>query len=391
MSQERSSRETRKVFQTPIDRFTVEFLRKVCENDNKNILVSPIGITVLYTIILEGARGKTAEQLMQVFHLKPQFENVEDVRIELEKVIKRLNQKDEGLILKMTNKVVMSEKFQLKPSFQKIVEENYSASIDQEDISKADVVTKKLNEWVSQETNNLIPQLFDEPLKPDDILVLINVLHFKGFWQVPFTEAKTSDGIFNNLDGTKSTVKMMCSSKPKYPSSNREDENLRIIKLPYIGTIAMFIIMPTGVDGLRELMLNLTAEKIENYLSNNWLAHFPSVRIPKFRLENTHDLRVILPSIGLNLPFSNSAEFTGISDDPLEISESIQRTFINVDEKGSEAVAAATTRMRIGCMRRMQMDSFVLDRPFMFFLRDRETRVNLFVGVVKKLPDEKSE
>lgn len=77
--------------------------------------------------------------------------------------------------------------------------------------------------------------------------------------------------------------------------------------------------MPTGIDGLRELLMNLTAEKIENYVTHNWLAHFPSVRIPKFRLENTHDLCAILSSIGLNLPFTDSAEFTGISDDPLKM------------------------------------------------------------------------
>ncbi|XP_074593239.1 iripin-2-like [Brevipalpus obovatus] len=232
---------------TSFDRFTADFLRKVSENDDKNILVSPVGIIVLYIIILEGAHGKTADQIMQVFRLKPEFKNVEEIRVELKK----------------------------------------------------------------------------------------------------------------------------------------------IIRLPYRQWASMYIIMPLEINGIQALIHNLDAEKIEKYIQSIRGQILSTLMIPKFRSEDSHELSEILPSMGLDLPFSVNAELSGIADSQVIVSKSMQKTIIIVDEKGTEA-AAVTDEDCDRCRRseKPKVYDFILDRPFIFFIRDVETSVNLFVGVVKKLPNE---
>ncbi|XP_074604225.1 serpin B13-like [Brevipalpus obovatus] len=227
MPRKQLSEKTERTLQIPVDGFTIDFLREASKDTGKNIFVSPIGIIVLYTLLLEGAHGKTAEQLMQVFHLKPQFENVEEVRVEMEKLIKRFNQKDQDITVKMANKAVIDVGITLKPSFQKIIQKNYSASIDREDFGDGTVLQEKLNKWVSQETNNLIPQLFDDPPQPSTVLILINVLYFKGLWVNYFEPCNEKDD-FYNLDGTKSSVKMMFLEQQKCFYSNLEEEGLKV-------------------------------------------------------------------------------------------------------------------------------------------------------------------
>ncbi|XP_074594765.1 iris-like [Brevipalpus obovatus] len=149
----------------------------------------------------------------------------------------------------------------------------------------------------------------------------------------------------------------------------------------------MFIFMPTMIGGLGDLVMNLTAQKIDTYLSDLRWTDLREVQIPKFQIENTHDLKTILPTMGLDLPFSCSAHLGGISDEQIKVSESIQKTVIIVDEEGSQAAAATSMSMCLCSMPFVPKEDFILDRPFLFLLRNNDPWVNLFAGVVKKLPN----
>ncbi|XP_074604220.1 uncharacterized protein LOC141857626 [Brevipalpus obovatus] len=382
---ERASKQTEIGLQTSIDGFTVDFLRKVSvENDDENILVSPIGITILYTILLEGARGSTTDEIMHVFHMKPQFKNVGKIRIELKKLMKRFDHRDEDLTIMMANKVLINREYPLKPSFQQVVTDHYSASIDETDFRKGDAVIKKLNTWVARETDNVIHKLFDDPLDKNDILVLINVLYFKGLWLETF-KPLTKKQYFNNIDETKSTVKMMRPNDQKFAFSHLVEENLKIIQLPYREQVSMYIFMPLKINGIQGFISHLKAKKIMEYIKSLEEIELLSVKIPKFSVEDYHDLVDILPRMGLKLPFHDFAEFSKISDTPVEVSESIQKVTVVVDEKGT--VATAVTSVFVGGSSDISKETFILDRPFMFLIRDEETSVNLFAGIIKKLPN----
>lgn len=135
---------------------------------------------------------------------------------------------DDHVTLKMANKLVIGQKVSVQPSYEQILKEHYSAFVDRENFEKGEDLMNTLNNWAAQETNNLIPKLFDSPINGDIVSILINVIYFKGLWLVPFHEIDTMDNIFNNFDGTKSTVKMMEKQNAKFAFCHLKDENLKV-------------------------------------------------------------------------------------------------------------------------------------------------------------------
>ncbi|XP_074604226.1 uncharacterized protein LOC141857635 [Brevipalpus obovatus] len=282
----------------------------------------------------------------------------------------------------MANKAVINENIELKQQFQKIVQKNYSASIEQGDLTKNAIITK-LNKWVSQETNKLIPQMFTEPFGGDTVLILLNVLYFKGLWDRVFEPCKKKQ-CFHNLDGTKSKVRMMENWDKEYVFTRLEEEKLKIVRLPYKKGASMYIFMPLEVNGIQAFIDNLDAQKMQKYMQTRRSYELSPMRMPLFRLEDTHNLSETLPAMGLSLPFSHSADLTGITDGPLQVSSSVQKTVIIVDEKGTEAAAVTCGVVNFSAP---FTEELILDRPFMFFIRDEEILINLFAGVVKNLPN----
>lgn len=128
----------------------------------------------------------------------------------------------------MANKAVVNKQYSVKSDYKQTLEKNYLATIDSEDFGQGSALLTKLNSWVAQMTNNLIPSLFKDPPEPKTVLILINALYFKGLWTTPFAKADTVDDTFNNIDGSKSNVKMMNLRNKKFFYSHLTDENLKV-------------------------------------------------------------------------------------------------------------------------------------------------------------------
>lgn len=127
----------------------------------------------------------------------------------------------------MKNKIIINHEKEVKSSYEEVLSQYYSSSVDRENF-KDSIVMDKLNSWVAGETYNLIPRLFDESFDPETVLVLVNILYFKGSWIEPFLVSNTIQDIFHNLDGTKSTVDMMNSPDSTFHFSDMLDENLKV-------------------------------------------------------------------------------------------------------------------------------------------------------------------
>ncbi|XP_074604224.1 serpin B4-like [Brevipalpus obovatus] len=145
----------------------------------------------------------------------------------------------------------------------------------------------------------------------------------------------------------------------------------------------MYIFLPSKINGIQALIASLEPAKLREYIQSLEEVDLFLVRMPLFRIEDTHKLHQILPAMGLGRPFSGSAELFGITEDGVSVSKSIQKAAIIVDEKGTEAAAAAYSSIYLSAP---IIREFILNRPFIFFIQDEKTSVNLFAGVVKKLP-----
>lgn len=149
----------------------------------------------------------------------------------------------------------------------------------------------------------------------------------------------------------------------------------------------MIFILPTESNTLPDLLPTLNSIGLENLLGSMKSTKLRTLNIPKFKLEDTHKLHEILPRMGMDLPFSGHAEFQNITEESkLLVSKSIQKALIEVDEEGTVAAAVTAIITMKSARKSSQVEEdFILDRPFIFMIRDNLTGVNLFLGQINKM------
>jgi serpin B len=252
-------------------------------------------------------------------------------------------------------------------------------------------VIDQVNSWVEKVTSGLIKKL----LSPDSVdettrLILGNALHFKGTWAEKFDVSKTIDSEFHLLDGSSVKAPFMSSEDDQYVASY---DNFKVLKLPYKQgrdkrQFSMYIFLPESQDGLWSLAEKLSSEP--EFLDK----HIPVMKVevrrfkvPKFNISFGFEASDLLKGLGLQLPFSAQADLSELIDAPagqndLSVSSVVHKSFIEVNEEGTEAAAATAIIVR-GCSMRMPVGvDFVADHPFMFLIREDTTGVLLFAGHV---------
>ncbi|XP_053212895.1 serine protease inhibitor 2.1-like [Panonychus citri] len=378
----------------PTNGFGLRFLEQLNTSDsNKNVVFSPLSVILAYGMLLEGATGRTREQIKEVLQLS----SIGDQNSEISQAAKKLlgeyksiskSYADRLFSLILGNLLLVNKDYSLKEAFVKSLSRNYFAKAANEDFQKGVEVMNKVNLWVDIKTFGKIDKILTEPPGPDTVCIIINTVYFKGKWRKPFEGSDTFDETFTNSDGTKSKIKMMSLVGMKFKYLHNSIAKFKVIELRYIGKVSMIFILPTESNTLSNLIPTLDQTELERLLNSMIRTKLRAIYIPKFKLEDTHKLHEILPRMGMGLPFSGHAEFKNITEkSDLFVSESIQKAFIEVNEKGT--VAAAVTRITgtLGGRSNRAKEDFILDRPFIFMIRDKQTGVNLFLGQINQMPD----
>lgn len=257
-----------------------------------------------------------------------------------------------------------------------------------------DQVVREINSWSNKESRGLIPTIIDNELSQDAVIVLANALYFKGIWSTPFDANLTKWKDFHLINGETVSVPFMTnSSEFSYGSF----EDFKILKIRYeseeqLNKFSMYIFLPERSDGLRDLL--------DVFHSNHALFHeefelnsreLDEVWIPKFNISYKLEALKVLKEMGLTLPFKNMNEdLNGILDsrcsckDMLNVSQIIQKSIIQVDERGTEAASSTWAEEVAYCDQspRLPPASFVADHPFMFMIREDTSQAVFFVGVV---------
>jgi serpin B len=204
-------------------------------------------------------------------------------------------------------------------------------------------------------------------------LVITNAIYFNGTWTMPFDEKRTSEQDF--IVNAQKTVKAPMMSRDFFYNYTNTDE-LHILELPYLGgRLSMLILLPNEIDGIKSLEESLSAQKISKW-NDELLEGRLFVQIPKFTMETDYDLIPELKKLGISAAFG-PADFSGISNADLYISQAVHKAFVDVNEKGTEAAAATGIAMR-----ESMPPSFTADHPFIFIIQDKETGNILFIGKV---------
>jgi serpin B len=321
-----------------------------------------------------GAKGFTASEMEKVMHY-PKTLTHEGFWM-MTKRMEEINAKGK---VKLAVANALWNRLKLHPDYLAITKKYYNAEVYP--------LTSEtpINDWASKNTNGKIPKV----LEPGDItplvkLVLTNAIYFKGDWVKTFDKENTQEAQFYQSNKSTSACSLMYAKDHfKYGQFN----GYQTIELPYSGDdLSMVVLLPQRESSLKQMLQSLNAKELDTQL-RTLKNQQVELWLPKFKLETSYELKDVLMQMGMNAPF-NRADFSKMTKDktPLEISRIIQKAFVEVNEKGTEAAAVTVVMMATeSCIERhhIEIPEFRADRPFLFLIRDKKTGTILFTGGVE--------
>ncbi|XP_046746846.1 antichymotrypsin-2-like isoform X2 [Diprion similis] len=360
------------------DKFTAKFYANVAPKVGGNTVCSPLSAHMILSLLAYGTRGKTEEELRSALYLLGDDSLTQNGFKSLSQSLNNVT----GLEISLANTIYIQEGITLIPEFLSMSSEYFDSDTPRVDFKNSVESTRQINSWVKNQTNNRIKNL----LSPDAVnewtkIIMINAVYFKGNWEQKFDTEYTENRPFYITKDTKRHIPTMYR-KSDYAYAELEELNARAIQLPYSNKdFSMLIILPNEIDELQNLEENFNPGTIA---STNWRSRKVELYLPKFKVESTINLEEILQEMGIKQMFTDFADLSGISQSPLKVGQVIQKAFIEVNEEGSEAAAA--TAVRVVCKRSVtRPEIFDVNRPFMFAINHKPSRIPIFVGSVRDL------
>lgn len=364
-----------------LDSFAFQLYKTLNTEKDKNIVISPFSVAEALMMLAEGAVDETKNEILSTLAVPSDTVSMFPVwRNEL------LN--NGSVQLNIADSVWVNEGMQINPEYTADLKKYFNAEvIDTNFELKPELSRKVINNWVAAKTDKMIPELLPEG--EIDVLtrmLLVNALYFNGKWAYPFDTNDTKVEDFTDINGKNKSVHMMSLEKKTFRIQN--SSNFSALEIPYKNKrFNMIIMLPKEGSDLKAC----EAEAINH---NDWFkgwAQQIKLKLPRFEIDYSVSLRSALRSLGMEDAFDEQkADFSRISEsENLFVSKVIHASKIQVEESGTKA-AAATAQDLIE--ESVDWDSpekfeFVVDRPFMYLIRDNQTGLVLFVGKVVTLPD----
>jgi serine protease inhibitor len=363
------------------NKFGLKLFREIVKQDeDSNVFISPLSISMALGMTFNGAEDSTEEAMRNVLELAGLTE--QEINESYRGLINLLTQLDPKVIFEIANSIWYRKGLPVKQEFINLNQTYFDAEIAALDFDKPDA-SKTINDWVDEKTHGKITEIIEPPISPEMVMFLINAIYFKGTWTCEFDEEATQEDWFTLPDNSQVQCQMMRQEKE---FSYFENDLFQAIDLPYGNQkFSMTIFLPkleVEVDSL------ISQFNQENW--DNWLGSFETgsgkLFLPKFTLEYKIKLNDVLTALGMGIAFNPAlADFSGIAEvNPLAnlyISKVLHKTYIKVDEEGTEA--AAVTSVEVG-ITSMPPAGFVMrvDRPFVFAIRENHSQTILFMGKI---------
>ncbi|XP_054166439.1 serpin B4-like [Oppia nitens] len=380
--------------------------------DNNNDIISSFSIISALSILMNGANDKTLDNLKTFLGFQNKKTNelisdqtinngfqtinrlYENKSIEYKKYLNETQEDDrynEDLKhqLNIANLVVRNDSEVLKQEFVDAIQLAFRAHVDRADfMHNAVAETEKINQWISKQTNNKIQKIFDT-IDGQTSLILLNAIYFKGNWEKKFKDRRTRKSEFYNNGDNNSNVSvdtMFRQSFFRYFSS--QELNSRLIELPYKGSEMSFvIILPNDRNGLSKLKTQINAINFDKAFKS-MDRKYVNLFLPKFKSEKEYDLmKDINPKpIALTTGADLSRLSTSCGDHT--VTQIKHKTFISVDEEGTEAAAVTAVTLgkkSSGDRSESKPIEFRVDHPFLYYIIDKTNGMIMFSGQINKL------
>ncbi len=360
--------------------FGFDLYQEMTDVPLKNMFFSPLSLSSALAMTYAGADGTTAAQMRDALHYGPQTEAFHRQFAGMLNALK--SAENSAFRMTIANAVWVQKEFPLRQEYLGLIRDLYRGEVRNLDfVHKPSPSRDTINTWVSEQTagriNDLIPP---DAITPLTRLILTNAVYFNAEWENPFSKEMTRKEVFYPLSGEFFRTDMMYQ---RHHYAYSETDEFQILELDYKGGAqTMLIILPRERAGITELYGYIGQDIL---LEHDQTRTFKDVLVylPKFRLEDDHEMTPGLSALGMAEAFSPAADFSGMTGNKdLMISSVLQKAFIEVDEIKTEAAAATAVIMKMTSTAPSMVApvEFRADHPFIFMIRDRESGVVLFLG-----------
>ena len=339
---------------------------------DNNLIISPLSIFQAISLVTNGANGETQKELLKLLDDK----KIEEINMINNEILKKI--KDDSS-LEIANAIMSKVSF--LNDFKNLANSSYNSEI----LPLKSV--NQVNKWCDKNTHGKINHIIDQ-LDPLTYMLIINVVYFKGEWAIQFEKNLTRKNIFYNFNKKQKNIDTMeITSYFNY----FEDSNLQAVELRYkTKSISALIILPNDKLNINELIEIFDKDNSYFYSIVNCLNKYEvDLRLPKFELSYSTQLKEVLKIMGVNLPFEKNADFSKLRiQNDIKINEIIHKTYLKVDEQSTEAAAVTVVGMDTTCTLEEKEIYFMnVNRPFLFILRNYNLPKNYDIVFISKIEE----
>ena len=357
-------------------RFAFKLFSQLTERGpGKNIFISPASVFLALAMTYNGAAGETQRGMAEALELAGM--SLDEVNRAGAELLRSLRSIDPQVRLAVANSLWGRQDITFSREFLRRCADFYGAEVQTLDFADPRALAV-INGWVRQHTDGKIEKILDQ-IESATLLVLLNAIYFKGNWTRPFDRQRTEERAFHLLGGGQKQLPLMTQSgEYQY----YEDKDFQAVGLPYGGErLSMYLFLPEQRGGLAAFQQRLSDK---NWSA--WMRQFRktegTIALPRFKLEYEVTLNQALQALGMAAAFSRRADFAGMGAGALKIDEVRHKTFVEVNEEGTEAAAVtAVTMMRASFVPKRTF-RMVVDRPFFCAIRDNQSSAILFMGAI---------
>jgi serine protease inhibitor len=349
------------------------------ETEHDNIMISPLSVSLALAMTYNGANGETKtamEKALKVYGLTP-----DDINSSYYDLVNALKSLDQKVQLEIANAIFYRKDFTVENEFINKNKRFYDAEVSALDFTKEQEALKTINGWVAKKTHDKIESII-ENISPVHVMFLLNAIYFKGTWQKEFNEKGTEKLPFYLENGTSIESETMQRHDTLPYFSN---DLFSAIHLSYgKGNYNMYVFLPETGRTVQEITDKLNKDNWETWMESFQEVQTVDIKLPRFKYEYEIELNDVLTEMGMGIAFTGAADFTGINrHGGLFIDYVKHKSFIEVNEEGTEAAAVTVVAMERTSVGGPQTVMFHVNRPFFYAITEKSTGAILFMGTVK--------
>ncbi|XP_009688044.2 alpha-1-antitrypsin-like [Struthio camelus] len=356
--------------------FAFRFYRQATtEAPSRNVFFSPVSISVGFALLALGSRSATQTQVLEGLAFNLTEIREEEIHNGFRHLLLALNRPDSQTQLSMGSALFMDKHLKPLKKFLKDSKKLYKAKVISSNFQNSTEAESEINDYIKNKTHGKVNQTVED-LDPDILMVLVNYIYFKAYWENPFNIKGTHKDYFYVNEKTSVEVEMM-SRDGFYKSYSDRKLSCEVVQIPYKGDVAALFILPNKgkMKRLEDALTKDTVSKWEKSLERRRI----EVYIPKLSLYGTYDLKKMFRNLGVTDVFSDHADLSGIiGESDLKVSKAAHKALLNIHENGTEAAGSTYAEF----IPHSVPPVVKFNRPFLLLVVDQYTQSILFMGKI---------